>query len=319
MVKVAFVGCGAMMRKHAGYLSNLEKVKLVGHCDLVRARAERAAHDFGGEAFSDNIEMYDRVRPDAVYVAVPPAAHGPIEVTAAERSIHLFIERPVALDRATAKRVSAAIRHAGVIASVGYCHRYSETVSLARTMLKGKAVSLVSGLCTAAFQEDGWRRKKSISGGHLIEYATPCIDLLRHWCGEVAEVYATSSNGAVARQGEDDIDDSSALALRMKNGAAAMIACSCVMHHSVCARLEVLTPDSTFLFDGASLRVTEPEKTTEYYPATDMYAEENRVFIEAVRSRTPGKIRSTYADAVKTLHVACAANESIQSGIPVKP
>lgn len=319
MVKVAFVGCGAIMRKHAGYLAALDGVKVAGHCDIVRERAEQAAHQFGGSAFSDYVEMYDRVKPDAVYIAVPPVAHGPIEASAAERSIHLFIERPVALDRATAKRVSTAIRTSGIVASVGYCHRYNDTVTLARSMLKGKAVSLVSGLCTAAFQEDDWRRKKSMSGGHLIEHATPCIDLLRYWCGEVAEVYATASRGAIAQYGDDDIDDSSVMAFRMKSGAAAMVACSCVAHNGACAKLEVLTPDSTFLFDGCALRVTEPGKTTEYQPSADMYAEESRVFIEAVRAGTPSRLRSTYADAVKTLLVACAANESIQSGIPAKP
>ena len=51
----------------------------------------------------------------------------------------------------------------------------------------------------------------------------------------------------------------------------------------------------------------------------DAFEEENRAFIEAVRNGKRGRIKSTYSDAMKTFLVTCAANESMESGMPVKP
>ena len=45
------------------------------------------------------------------------------------------------------------------------------------------------------------------------------------------------------------------------------------------------------------------------------YSEEiHRAFLDAVKSGQPGPVRSSFADAVRTLEVALAANESAQTG-----
>jgi predicted dehydrogenase len=40
----------------------------------------------------------------------------------------------------------------------------------------------------------------------------------------------------------------------------------------------------------------------------------HRAFLDAVKSGEPGPVRSTFADAVRTLEAALAANESAQTG-----
>jgi len=50
-----------------------------------------------------------------------------------------------------------------------------------------------------------------------------------------------------------------------------------------------------------------------------MYKEENEAFIEAVRTGKRNRIRCTYSDGLKSFLVTCAANESVESGMPVKP
>jgi hypothetical protein len=47
------------------------------------------------------------------------------------------------------------------------------------------------------------------------------------------------------------------------------------------------------------------------------YLREDQVFLEAIRSGDGSRIRSSYADAVKSLAVSLAANESYQTGKPV--
>ena len=45
---------------------------------------------------------------------------------------------------------------------------------------------------------------------------------------------------------------------------------------------------------------------------------EDQVFIEAVKSKDTSRIRSTYSDAVKTLALTLAADESMRPGRVVK-
>ncbi|HOV72870.1 MAG TPA: Gfo/Idh/MocA family oxidoreductase [Candidatus Hydrogenedentes bacterium] len=319
MVKLAFVGCGGIMQEHYRHLSAMSGVKMVGHCDIIKDRAESAASRFGGEAFTEYEAMYDKVKPNAVYVAVPPYAHCGMEEAAAERGIHLFIEKPIATDRETAKRVDAAIRKAKIISSVGYCFRYYDTIQTARQLLNGKPVSLVIGTWNGGMPGVWWWRRMDKSGGQAVEQTTHMFDLMRYLCGEVSEVYAVASTGCMTKVENYNVHDSSAVTMRLKNGGSATVTSSCVCNYGGGVTLTIVTPEATFKIAGGTVTVHEAGKTTEYQARVNMYEEEDKVFIEAVRTGKRTRIKSTYADALKTFNVTIAANESIVSGLPVKP
>lgn len=318
MVKIGFVGCGGIAQEHLKHLRTMQEVKIVGACDTNAARAKAFAAGAGGEVHADPVSLYDKARPDAVYVTVPPFAHGAIEEEAAARGIHLFVEKPVALDAATAARVSGAIKRAGILSCAGYCYRYCDTIDTARALLKGKAVSLVHGAWIGGLPPTPWWRRRGQSGGQVLEQTTHLFDLIRHLCGPVQEVHAMASRGCMSRVEGFDVDDSSVVALRLKTGAVASVTSTCIINHPGRTQLEIVTPELTLTICGGTVRVEEDHRVTEYRSECDMYAEENRAFIDAVRTGKKGGIRSSYADAVKTLLVTCAANESAETGMPVK-
>lgn len=318
MVKIGFVGCGGIAHTHLGHLKAMGDVRVVGACDVNAARCRAFAAAAGCETHADPVSLYEKARPDAVYVAVPPFAHGMIEEEAAARGIHLFVEKPVALDMATAQRVSGAIKRAGVLSAAGYCMRYCASVDAARALLKGRAVSLVSGTWTGGLPPAPWWRRRGQSGGQILEQTTHLFDLVRHLCGPVQEVHAMCARGCMSRTEDFDVDDSSTVALRLKTGAVACITSTCIVSHPGRTRLEIVTPECTLTLADGTLRVEEGDRVTEHRPVCDRYAEENRAFVDAVRTGKKGGIRSTYADAVKTLQVTCAANESAATGMPVK-
>jgi len=319
MIKLAFVGCGGIMQEHYQHLSAMTTVKIVGHCDLVKERAQEASSRFGGGAFTEFEAMYDKVKPNAVFIAVPPYAHCGMEEAAAIRGIHLFIEKPVAVDLETAKRIESAIRKHKVIASVGYCFRYYDTIELARQLLKGKAISLIHGMWHGDMPNVWWWRRMDKSGGQVMEQTTHLFDLVRYLCGDVAEVYAAASTGCMTNVKDFDVHDSSAVVLRLKNGATASITSSCVCNYGGGISLDIVTPEASFTIQERCVTVREGGKTTAYYPNVNRYEEEDKAFIDAVRSGKRTKIKSLYADALKSFQVTWAANESILSGLPVKP
>ena len=316
-VKIGVVGCGGIAALHMEHLRRREDVDLVGCCDVDAERAEMLAARYDVPVFKNSLALYDDTRPEAVYITVPPEAHGAVETEAAARGIHLFIEKPIALELQTARHIGAEIRKAGVLCSVGYCFRYCDSIHAAHQLLKGKAVSLVSGACHGGMPGAHWWRKRARSGGQIVEQTTHLVDLVRYLCGPIAEVHAMAARGCMSQVADYDVDDSTVLTMRLKTGAIACISSTCVMRYSGRTFIEIVTPELAVTFDGDVARVHEDHRIVEHHNASDMYANETDAFIRALQQGRRTGIRSTYADALKTLRVTLAANDSIATGMPV--
>jgi len=61
------------------------------------------------------------------------------------------------------------------------------------------------------------------------------------------------------------------------------------------------------------LRISNGRKE-EMRMQVDPYELEDKAFIEAVKEGNPGKIRSSYGDALKTLELTLAANSALDKG-----
>jgi predicted dehydrogenase len=164
-----------------------------------------------------------------------------------------------------------------------------------------------------------WWRRMDKSGGQVIEQSTHVFDLVRYLCGDVAEVYAAGSTGCLTNVEKYSVHDSSVVTLRMKSGATGVVTSSCVANHRATVGLEITTPEASLEISFGKLTVYEDGTVTKYSPKVNTYGEEDRAFVDAIRTGKRTKIKSTFADAMKTFSVTCAANESMQSGLPVKP
>ena len=318
MIRLGFIGCGLMMQQHYERLARRDDIAFVGHCDIDRDAARQAAETYGGDACTEPSVLFDRCKPDAVYIAVPPFAHGAIEEEAIQRGIHLFIEKPIGLDLTQAKKIATLLRKSPVISSVGYCYRYAETVSQAKQLLRGKAICHISASWIGGIPDAAWWSLREKSGGQLVEQCTHLFDTIRYVSGEVAEVYAVATRGCIGCKDNYDLDDSSVVSMRMKNGATAAIVSTCAVDHGHRVEIEFITPNLTVRLNRTNLQVLESSKSYEYYCENDMFTDESATFIHAVATSNRKSIKSSYADALKTLNVTLAANASINSGMPVK-
>jgi len=87
--------------RHARHLTKLRDVRIVAVTDPNMTAARSFAEVTGAAVVSD-LEALLNTSPDAVYVCVPPHAHGPIEEQVLGAGSALFVEKPVALDLPTA-------------------------------------------------------------------------------------------------------------------------------------------------------------------------------------------------------------------------
>ncbi|OAS82508.1 Gfo/Idh/MocA family protein [Metabacillus litoralis] len=316
-VKVGFVGVGGIAGVHLENVSKNSHAEIVAVCDIAEESAKKKGLQYNASAYTDMDEMLEKETLDAVFVCVPPFAHGDIEEKIVKRGIHLLVEKPLGLDIETVQKKAKIIKDSGVICGVGYCLRYLDTVAKAKEYLKDKSIAMVRGHYITSFVPTPWYREMNKSGGQLVEQSTHTLDLMRYLAGEIDNVYANMSLQVLSDIPNMDIPDVTSVNVTFESGAVGHLDSSMIQfdHRS---GVEILGRDFRILIDGADLSIVEKDSTITYKSKVDFYQEQDRVFIEAVMKGDPGLLLSNYEDGAKTLAVTLASNKSSEMGLPIK-
>jgi myo-inositol 2-dehydrogenase / D-chiro-inositol 1-dehydrogenase len=327
--RLGFIGTGGIAQRHLNGAKARADVDIIGHFDVARERAEKAAEDFGGTVFDSAVDLYDRGKPDAVIICTPPFAHGDIEEEACSRGIPFFVEKPVAVDMARAVRVLKAVRKSGVTTQVGYMFRTSEALKKVREMLSTRPIAMVQAhYYMPGLPGPSWWPKMELGGGQLIEQATHMLDLARFLAGEVATVIgqtATVRNwtavppdykpeGLLKYSAVFEIPDTTALVMQYECGALGTLSCSLVPQAAWDVGFKVVADGLLVTIEGASARWVGDENG-EAAPGADWANYVLYDFIDAVKSGKPTQV--PYVEGVKSLAISVAGYESVKSGGPV--
>src|SRR3954451_5580679 len=109
-LRVGLVGAGGVGQRHAQTLARLPEVRLVAVTDVDAPRAEELARgpDAPPPPPAEAPLPPSRLAPAgraAVWVCLPPFAHGATERRVLEAGLPFFVEKPLAVDLATAQDV----------------------------------------------------------------------------------------------------------------------------------------------------------------------------------------------------------------------
>jgi predicted dehydrogenase len=332
MKKLCVIGCGGIGEYHLRHFVDYGDVDLAGFCDLLPERAEKFAKVAGrGKAFTDYVRMYDEISPDMVFILVPPYKHGEIEYETIKRGIHMFIEKPMALDMGLAADINRKIMENNLISAVGLQCRYDNINIAAKEFIENNKIVIAQGSRIGGVPSVHWWRVKSLSGGQLVEQTIHQVDIMRYLLGEeVDTVYSVARRGVVGGdewQGYDS-DDVSTTMFTFKSGLTWTLITGCYSLNNISwessltlgarsSRLDYrLCADTTIYgVDGCGA----PEQVTRVIKSDGTFGDQcDRTFVDAVISGDASKIRSPYSDALKTLALTLACNESMETGLPVK-
>jgi predicted dehydrogenase len=316
--KVSLIGAGGVAQRHARVLSGLPNVQLTSVTDVVPQAAERLAADHRMRVVPDVAAVLDE-QPDAVYVCVPPFAHGPAERSVIEAGIPLFVEKPIALNMAVAGDIADLLKTHEVRTAVGHHWRYLAAADRARELLAGRPVRLVTGAWLDKVPPVAWWPHRDRSGGPVVEQAAHVLDLLRYLVGEVTEVTAIGNGTPPPVEGAD-VDGATVATLRFAGGAVGTLASTCVLGWKQRAGLEIYADGLALTIGEEGLTARDADRTwTVESDPDDARVAVDRAFIEAIRGEGDD-IRVPYAEALRTHAVALAISESAATGgVVVKP
>lgn len=318
-LKIGFVGSGGLAKHHMGQVSKLGH-QVAAICDVNPDIAKAPAEQYGAQVYPNHQEMLDKESLAAVYVAVPPFAHGEIELDLCAAKLPFFVQKPVAKEMETAKRVEEAVRNAGVITCVGYQLRYLPTAQRLKRILEGVKVGMGVGQYWCGFTREitrGWLVQRNLSGGQMIEQTTHLVDMIRFLAGDVTEVYG---HQAKMLRGGGDCPDVNAALLKLASGGAVTITSSwgtgAPNDWSQANHLKLFWDQYRADWGGDYLKIS-PEGTDLGQDEETESQEIDAVFLNAVQTEDGSKILSPYSDGVKSLAISVAIDDSAASGQPV--
>ena len=128
IIKIGIIGCGGIANtKHMPALKKVKSCQMVAFCDIVRAKAEKAAATYGepnAKVYTDYKELLADPEIDAVHVLTPNRSHSFITVDALGAGKHVMCEKPMAINSAEAEKMIEAQKRSGKILTIGYQNRF---------------------------------------------------------------------------------------------------------------------------------------------------------------------------------------------------
>jgi predicted dehydrogenase len=222
-LRAALLGCGGIAARHSAAIHALaDTIELVGCCGRDLARTEAFAAEHGGDSYVDLDAMLDTAKVDLLIATLPPYCRAGEVEAAAERGVHLLVEKPIALDLEAADRMVKSVEAAGVVAAIGFMYRFGDAVRQWRSFDTGP-VGLYAGSYHCNALHAHWWRKRALSGGQMLEQVIHQIDLIRHLIGEPDSVYARYAN--LFHRGTEgyDVEDVSAILFGWDDGRIATL------------------------------------------------------------------------------------------------
>lgn len=322
-VRVGFIGCGGISRFHMGHLAKIKDAQMVAFCDVDGSRAEATAKEFGtddAQTWTDYKQFYKDAKIDAVYVGVPPFAHEEQELIGAQKGIHIFVEKPIALSMTLAKKVEKAIAKSGVISSSGFQDRYQDIIARLKEEVAANPPAVIQAYWMGGMPGVPWWRRKEQSGGQAVEQTIHHFDMVRYLFGEIKSVQAVSSKGLMKAVPKYNIEDASAVNLQFKSGLCGTIFSACCLAIGKNG-IDIWSKEAMYEYtERTSLRIKRANREEHFYPTTDDFGQKiDEAFIAAIQKNDQSLLKSSYADAVKSLAVVLAANKSMETGEVVKP
>jgi len=230
MIRAAIVGLGRWGRSLVSSVTGgSDDVKFV----LAYTRTRASAEDFCRDKNVPLADSYEQILRDpdidAVVLATPHSQHQAQALAAAAAHKHIFVEKPITLDLASARIVVDAARKAGVVLAVGLARRFHPSLAALRARVQdgrlGNVIAMVAQHTTSTAQFialDNWRAApEEAPGGALTAVGVHTLDNMIEFAGRVRDVRCVTARNYPGRS-----DDTTTIMLRFTSGATGLIFCS---------------------------------------------------------------------------------------------
>jgi UDP-N-acetyl-2-amino-2-deoxyglucuronate dehydrogenase len=256
-MRIGLVGTGAIAWKHAQAYRNIGFTLAV--CTNRNAETGRRFAAQTGARFVDTFEeVCSDLSVDLVDVCTFPEFRLPVVEACARRGKHVQVQKPIATDLATARKMIGTARSGGVRLGVVSQHRFDDaSLFLSDAIRAGRLGRLLQCDCYVKWYRSADYYSKPIKGmwkteggGALINQAIHQVDLMRWFAGPITQVFAYWQLGAIHKIESEDIVT---CVVRYANGATGVIQASTAFWPGYPERIELHGSKGSAIISGDQL------------------------------------------------------------------
>jgi UDP-N-acetyl-2-amino-2-deoxyglucuronate dehydrogenase len=335
-MRVGIIGAGAISHKHAQAYRNIGYEVTV--CTDINPESGRRFADLYGCEFTPSYEEVCR-HPRVDYVDVctfPDFRLDPVKVCA-ESKKHIQVQKPIAIDAASAAAMIEIARAAGIQLGVVSQHRFDDSTQfLRRACDEGRLGRILQADAYVKWHRSAAYYSRSIKGswaveggGALINQAIHQVDLLLWLIGPVAEVFAYWQLAALHRIESEDVICG---VLKYGSGATGVIQAATAFWPGYTERIELHGTKGSAVISGDKLTTWdvrddsgEPAPLDREVasgasdPMAISLAPFERQFLDFGESiRTGRRPTSSGEDGYRALQVVESIYKSCREGVPVR-
>lgn len=227
-LKIGFIGVGAMGFSHVKsiHLGCAKHAEAAAVCGRNEANIKRALEIAPKATVFQDADALIKSDLDAVFISTPNFMHVPLALQALAAGKHVFMEKPVGINRAECLRLLEASEKSDRVLMVGHELRYSpyfqKIKELVATGEIGKPRMVWCRELRGPFQKksDDWLQDSRKSGGALLDKNCHHFDLMNWWIGSRPK--RVSAFGGIASEtkvaGEHQILDHATVSFDYDNG-----------------------------------------------------------------------------------------------------
>lgn len=245
MLACAFVGTGWWGSELARAAASIaDRIRIAGFHSLDEAACRRLADQYGGAVFSSFDEILASSSVEAIVLATPHSQHAPQVVAAARAGKHVFCEKPLALDVASARQAAGICAERKRILAVGHNRRLMPGMRKMGQLVEegrlGKVIHVeahYSGNLMMRLPAGHWRtRRAEMPAAGMAPMGLHLADAIQWLLGPIVRVCAI-----VKRQAEwsnqADVDDTCTALFELESGATGTLATHLATRTTVDLRL----------------------------------------------------------------------------------
>jgi predicted dehydrogenase len=325
----AFVGTGwwgAELARAAAAIP--DRIAIAGFFSLDEAACRKLAGQHGGSVFPSFDHILDDPSVAAVVLATPHSQHAAQAIAAAKAGKHVFVEKPLALDVASARRAAEVCEGKNRILAIGHNRRFMPGARKIRELLQEHRLGQVlhveahySGDLMMRLPAGHWRLERAeMPAAGMAPMGLHMVDMVQWLLGPIARVSAITKRQAEWTNGAD-LDDTCAALLELQSGATGSLASHLATRTTVDlriygtqARLEARgDPQAVTRFPASvSVYPSQGSDETWAFEGDPSVADELAAFADACAGRAAYPI--TVEDAIRNVAVMQSIQASSDGG-----
>lgn len=327
-IKIGIIGAGRMGITHYSIINSHPDVEIESIADPSTLILTMMSKYIPVKTFKDYNELMEETKPDAILVCTPPNLHFPIAKKAAEKGIHVFVEKPFTTKYNEASELARLFSGTKLVNQVGYVNRFNDVFVKVKELLDaqliGKVIRFKSEMfsCTITNSDEGsgWRATRESGGGAVFEMASHAIDLVNFLIGKPDKIAGSSLNQIYSK----NVEDIASTTMLYKNGVSGTLYVnwSDTSYRKPTNKMEIFGLGGRILADQHSLKIflnqdneqfnmrqgwntlyiTDIFKPVPFYVRGNEFTRQLYHFVDCIQGKAARNLCS-FADGVATLEV----------------